>query len=108
MSYLSILSLFTLIMVLYVIQTETDKVMTRIAVATNAVKQARSTITEPFYSSVENPTMCTIQNIDPAQVRVEHLLEEYDNFATHVQNTLNASHRHDALAALQRVYKVNL
>lgn len=104
MSYLSILSLFTLIMVLYVIQTETDKVASRIA----ATEAAEQTAVVESYFQVGNTTMCAKKNIDTKRVRLEDLFEEYKNFATHVQNTLNASYRHDAITALQTVYDVRL
>lgn len=103
MSYTSILSLFTLIMVMYVIQTETDKVTSRIA--TEAAEQ--TAVVEPYYQA-GNATMCERKSIDTKRVRLEDLFDEYKNFATHVQNTLNASYRHDAIVALQTVYDVRL
>lgn len=114
MSYLSILSLFTLIMVVYVIQTETENVTSRIATETDkvtaeiAIETAKQKMVVEPYFQAGNTTMCAQKAVDTNRTRLEDLFDEYKNFAIHVQNTLNASHRHDAITALQTVYDVRL
>lgn len=102
MSYLSLLSLFTLVMVLYIIQNETNKITSTINVTTTEI---HNNTVEPY--SNKNP-ICNMRNINTKEVRLEDLYDEYNNFVTHVTNTINASYRHDAIAALSTVYKVTL
>ena len=102
MSYLSLLSLFTLVMVLYIIQNETNKI-------TSAINVTASTMDDDIVEPYSNKnTICNMRNINTKKVRLEDMYDEYKNFVTHVTNTMNASYRHDAIAALSTVYKVNL
>lgn len=102
MSYLSLLSLFTLVMVLYIIQNETNKITSAISVT--AAKIDSNTIES--YS--DKTAICNMRNINTGKVKLEDIYDEYKHFVTHVTNTMNASYRHDAIAALSTVYNVNL
>ena len=118
MSYISLLSLLTLVMVVYIVDIEINKLKDAIIKTKSEMEDSQLKIEhfrnieheEPYIEEQANGFVC--DQIDTSTVkktvRLEDIFTEYMDFTRHVRNVLNANQQLNGISVLDSVYDVAL